>query len=125
MADAVFPALTRSTIAWVTMFAGSSAGVDPAYARAASELAGHLASAGIGVVYGGGGAGLMGAAADGALAKGGAVVGVIPQALMDRELGHQGVTRLEVVADMHERKRRMAALGDAFVALPGGIGQGA
>ena len=122
LAEAVFPALHRGTIAWVTVFAGSSAGVDPAYATAASELAAHLASAGIGVVYGGGGTGLMGAAADGALARGGAVVGVIPQALMDRELGHQGVTRLEVVADMHERKRRMAALGDAFVALPGGIG---
>ena len=122
LAEAVFPALHRGTIAWVTVFAGSSAGVDPGYATAASELAAHLASAGIGIVYGGGGTGLMGAAADGALAHGGAVVGVIPQALMDRELGHPGVTRLEVVADMHERKRRMAALGDAFVALPGGIG---
>ena len=122
LAEAVFPALNQGTIAWVTVFAGSSAGVDPGYATAASELAAHLASAGIGIVYGGGGTGLMGAAADGALAHGGAVVGVIPQALMDRELGHPGVTRLEVVADMHERKRRMAALGDAFVALPGGIG---
>lgn len=122
LAEAVFPALNRTTIGWVTVFAGSSAGVDPVYATAVSELAAHLASAGIGVVYGGGGAGLMGAAADAALARGGEVVGVIPQALMDRELGHQGVTRLEVVADMHERKRRMAALGDAFVALPGGIG---
>lgn len=122
LAEAVFPALNRSTIGWVTVFAGSSTGVDPAYATAVSELAAHLASAGIGVVYGGGGTGLMGAAADAALDHGGAVVGVIPQALMDRELGHPGLTRLEVVADMHERKRRMAALGDAFVALPGGIG---
>ncbi len=122
LAEAVFPTLTRSTIGWVTVFAGSSAGVDPAYAVAVSELGAHLASAGLGMVYGGGGTGLMGAAADAALEHGGAVVGVIPQALMDRELGHPRLTRLEVVADMHERKRRMAALGDAFVALPGGIG---
>ena len=107
---------------WVTVFAGSSPGVDPAYAGAAAELGGHLAAQHIGIVYGGGGSGLMGAVADAALTAGGEVVGVIPQALMDRELAHPGLTRLEVVADMHERKRRMAALGDAFVALPGGIG---
>ncbi len=122
LAEAVFPALTRSTIGWVTVFAGSSTGIDPAYAVAVTELGAHLASAGLGVVYGGGSTGLMGAVANAAIDSGGAVVGVIPQALMDRELGHPGLTRLEVVADMHERKRRMAALGDAFVALPGGIG---
>ncbi|HEY3547744.1 MAG TPA: TIGR00730 family Rossman fold protein [Propionicimonas sp.] len=122
LAEAVFPALARDTIGWVTVFAGSSAGVDPAYVLAVSELGAHLAAAGLGIVYGGGGTGLMGAAADAALDHGGAVVGVIPLALMARELGHPGLTRLEVVADMHERKRRMAALGDAFVALPGGIG---
>jgi uncharacterized protein (TIGR00730 family) len=112
------PSLPR----WVTVFAGSSPGVDPAYASAAAELGEHLAAQGIGIVYGGGGSGLMGAVATASLKAGGEVVGVIPQALMDRELAHLELSRLEVVADMHERKRRMAALGDAFVALPGGIG---
>jgi hypothetical protein len=81
-----------------------------------------LARRGIGLVNGGGHVGLMGAAADGALAAGGEAVGVIPRALMDRELGHRGMTELHVVEDMHERKALMAELSDGFVALPGGIG---
>jgi uncharacterized protein (TIGR00730 family) len=109
-------------IGWVTAFMGSSAGTDPGYATAAAEVARHLAGEGIGIVYGGGRVGLMGTLADAALAAGGQVVGVIPEALVQRELGHVELTRLEVVADMHERKQRMATLGDAFVALPGGIG---
>jgi uncharacterized protein (TIGR00730 family) len=81
-----------------------------------------LARQGIGIVYGGGRIGLMGAVADAALAAGGEVIGVIPQALLDREIGHRGVTELRVVGSMHERKALMADLADGFVALPGGIG---
>jgi uncharacterized protein (TIGR00730 family) len=111
-----------TTVRWVTAFTGSSPGTDPGYADAVAELATALAAAGIGVVYGGGHVGLMGTLADAALAAGGEVVGVIPEALVRRELGHRELSRLEVVADMHQRKQRMATLGDAFVALPGGIG---
>lgn len=109
-------------VRWVTAFTGSSPGVDPGYADAVASMGRHLAADGVGIVYGGGRAGLMGVLADAALAGGGQVVGVIPEALVVRELGHRELTRLEVVADMHERKQRMATLGDAFVALPGGIG---
>jgi uncharacterized protein (TIGR00730 family) len=122
LAEAVLPALTGRGLRWVTAFTGSSPGTDPGYARDVARLAEHLAAEGIGIVYGGGRAGLMGALADAALGAGGQVVGIIPDALLRRELGHVELTRLEVVADMHERKQRMAALGDAFVALPGGIG---
>mgnify|MGYP001764705285 CR=1 FL=1 len=83
-------------------------------ADAVASMGRHLAADGVGIVYGGGRAGLMGALADAALAGGGQVVGVIPEALVVRELGHRELTRLEVVADMHERKQRMATLGDAF-----------
>jgi uncharacterized protein (TIGR00730 family) len=106
----------------ICVYAGSNPGTNPAYAEAAAELARLLASRDIGVVYGGGKVGLMGILADSALAAGGEVIGVIPQDLMDREVGHGGVTELHVVASMHERKALMAELSDAFVALPGGIG---
>jgi uncharacterized protein (TIGR00730 family) len=106
----------------VCVYAGSNAGSDPAYADAARALGGELARRGVGLVYGGGRAGLMGAVADAALAGGGEAIGVIPQALMDRELGHAGLSELRVVDSMHERKALMAELADAFVALPGGIG---
>ncbi len=86
------------------------------------EFARELAVAGVGIVYGGGRVGLMGVLADAALAAGGQVVGVIPQHLVDGEIAHDRLTRLDVVASMHERKARMAELGDAFVALPGGAG---
>ena len=106
----------------VCLYAGSNPGTDPAYADAARELATLLAERGIGVVYGGGKVGLMGVIADAALAAGGEVIGVMPQALIDREIGHPGLTELKVVASMHERKAQMADLADAFVAVPGGIG---
>ena len=106
----------------VCVFCGSSPGARPAYTTATRELARTLADAGIGIVYGGGGVGLMGELADATLDAGGQIVGVIPRALMEREIGHRGVTDLRVVDSMHERKALMAELADAFVALPGGLG---
>ncbi|WNV75982.1 TIGR00730 family Rossman fold protein [Geodermatophilus sp. DSM 44513] len=105
----------------VAVFTGSQSG-PPSHRAAAARLAGDLARAGVGLVYGGGRAGLMGVVADAALAAGGDVVGVIPQHLVDDELAHPGLPRLEVVATMHERKARMTELADAFVALPGAAG---
>ena len=104
------------------VFCGSSPGQDPAYANLAAQLGRTLAQRRIGVVYGGGRAGLMGVLADAALAAGGEVIGVIPQALLDRERGHGGLTQLRVVDSMHARKALMVELADGFVALPGGIG---
>jgi uncharacterized protein (TIGR00730 family) len=104
------------------VYCGSNDGSDPAFAAATRELARRLAERRVRVVYGGGAVGLMGSLADAALAAGGTVIGVIPQALMDREVGHRGLTELRVVGSMHERKALMAELSDAFVALPGGIG---
>jgi uncharacterized protein (TIGR00730 family) len=106
----------------VCVYAGSNPGNDPAYAEAARTLATLLADRGIGVVYGGSNTGLMRELADTALAAGGEVIGVIPRALIDREIGHPRLTELRVVDSMHERKAQMADLSDAFVALPGGIG---
>ena len=106
----------------VCVYAGSSAGRDPAYAEAAAELGRTLAGRGIGVVYGGAHVGLMGIVADTALAHGGEVIGVIPGDLVRREIAHQGLTELREVGSMHERKALMAELSDAFVALPGGAG---
>lgn len=106
----------------VAVFCGSSSGNDPRFAEAAQTLGSHLASQGIDLVFGGGKVGLMGVVADAVLAGGGQVYGVIPESLRDRELAHPGLTSLEVVTSMHERKARMADLADAFVALPGGPG---
>jgi hypothetical protein len=106
----------------VCVFCGASSGRVPAYAAAARSFGEATARRGLGLVFGGGRVGLMGAVADAALAAGGEVIGVIPQSLVDRELAHEGVTRLEVVDSLHERKARMAELADAFVALPGGFG---
>lgn len=106
----------------VCVFCGSSGGSRPAYAAAARQVGERLARRGLRLVYGGGRVGLMGAVADGALAAGGAVIGVIPEALMRRELAHVGLTELYVVASMHERKALMAEAADAFIALPGGYG---
>jgi uncharacterized protein (TIGR00730 family) len=111
-----------SALRRVCVFCGSSPGARPAYAEATAELARVLAADGVGVVYGGGAVGLMGVLADAALAEGAEVIGVIPQALVDREIGHPGLTELRVVGSMHERKALMAELSDAFVALPGGLG---
>jgi len=104
------------------VFCGSSAGQGERYLEAARNLGRVLAEQGIGLVYGGASVGTMGAVADAALAAGGEVVGVIPRGLVDRELAHHGLTELHVVADMHERKARMASFADAFIALPGGAG---
>jgi uncharacterized protein (TIGR00730 family) len=109
-------------IARICVFCGSSPGSNPAYGELAARLGRLLVAEGLGLVYGGASVGLMGRLADAALAAGGEVIGVIPQALVDMEVAHSGLTELRVVATMHERKAVMADLGDAFVALPGGIG---
>ena len=106
----------------ICVFCGASAGNDPAYLAAAGAVGEGLARRGIGVVYGGGRVGLMGALADAALGAGGEVIGVIPQGLVDRELAHPSLTELDIVGSLHERKARMADLADAFIALPGGLG---
>ena len=104
------------------MFCGASVGRDPRYAEVAAAVGGSLARRGIELVYGGGRLGLMGAVANGALAAGGTVIGVIPAGLVDRELAHSGVSDLRIVTTLHERKAVMAELSDAFLALPGGLG---
>jgi uncharacterized protein (TIGR00730 family) len=106
----------------VCVFCGSSPGGDPAYLEAARATGAAIARRGLTLIYGGAKVGLMGAVADAALAAGGQVVGVLPKALMIKEIGHPGLSRLEVVASMHERKARMAELSDGFIALPGGAG---
>jgi uncharacterized protein (TIGR00730 family) len=106
----------------ICVYCGSSPGRDPAYADAAMAMGRTLAERGLGLVYGGGHVGLMGTVADAALAGGAEVVGVMPQALVDREIAHRGLTELRVVGSMHERKLLMAELADGFVALPGGMG---
>jgi len=104
------------------VYCGSAAAVGPAYREAAAELGRRLAASGIGLVYGGGRVGLMGLVADAALSSGGTVTGIIPEILHDAELGHHGVTDLIIVGSMHERKRRMFEMSDAFAVLPGGLG---
>ena len=104
------------------VFCGSRVGRNGAYADAAQLLGRTLAARDIELVFGGGKVGLMGIVADACLAAGGTAIGVIPQALMEWEVGHAGLTRLEVVDSMHTRKARMAALADGFIALPGGLG---
>ena len=106
----------------VCVFCGASPGLDPRYVDAAQSVGEALARRGIELVYGGSAAGLMGAVADGALAAGVRVTGVIPAGLVDRELAHAGVTDLRIVRTLHERKAVMAELSDAFLALPGGLG---
>jgi uncharacterized protein (TIGR00730 family) len=105
----------------IAVFTGSHAGPE-SHEKAAADFARSLAEAGVGIVYGGGRVGMMGVVADAALAAGGEVVGVIPQHLVDDEVAHRGLPRLEVVGSMHERKAVMADLADAFVALPGAAG---
>jgi uncharacterized protein (TIGR00730 family) len=104
------------------VFCGSSPGARPAYGDAADELGRLLVAEGIGLVYGGGHVGLMGRLADAVLDEGGEAIGVMPEALVAKEIGHTGLTDLRVVGSMHERKALMADLADAFVALPGGLG---
>jgi uncharacterized protein (TIGR00730 family) len=106
----------------VCVFCGSSPGTRPAYVEAAREIGCLLAERGIGLVYGGDRVGLMGALADACLARGGRVTGIMPRALVEKEIAHRGLTELRIVPSMHERKALMADLADAFVALPGGYG---
>lgn len=104
------------------VFCGSSSGQDPIYLETARALGETMAAQGIELVYGGASVGLMGAVADAALAKGGHVIGVMPQALVDKEIAHGGLSDLRVVGSMHERKALMSELADGFIALPGGVG---
>ena len=106
----------------IAVYCGSSDRAPAAYYDVARAFGGYLAARGIGVVYGGGRVGMMGAVADGALAAGGEVIGVITRQLEAVELGHHGLTELQVVDTMHTRKQTMASLADGFVALPGGWG---
>ena len=106
----------------ICVFSGSSPGARPEYREMARELGEALARAGLGLVYGGARVGLMGVLADAALEGGGEVIGVMPQALADKELAHAKLTELRIVPSMHVRKQTMADLADGFVALPGGMG---
>jgi uncharacterized protein (TIGR00730 family) len=106
----------------VCVYCGSAFGSKPVYARATQAFGRALVNAGLTLVYGGGRVGLMGTIADEVLAAGGRVIGVIPELLVDKEVGHTGLSELHVVPDMHQRKKMMADLSDAFVALPGGAG---
>ena len=106
----------------ICVFCGSNAGAQATYLEAAEAVGRGLAQRGVRVVYGGGRVGMMGAVADAARAAGGEVIGVIPQAIFDLEIGHTGLDDLRVVGSMHERKALMAELSDAFIALPGGVG---
>jgi hypothetical protein len=104
------------------VYCGSASGILPVYADAARALAAAMVQDNIALVYGGGNVGLMGIIADEVMRLGGEVTGVIPKVLLDKEVGHHGLTRLHIVKDMHERKAMMAALSDGFIAMPGGMG---
>ena len=106
----------------IAVYCGSSDGNIPAYLAEAQALGAAIAAAGLGLVYGGANVGLMGAVADAALAGGASVIGVLPEVLVGREIAHEGLTTLEFVPTMHERKARMTELADAFLILPGGYG---
>jgi len=106
----------------ICVFCGSSSGSDPMYMESAKLLGRELVKYGYGLVYGGASVGTMGAIADAVLSSGGEAVGVIPQSIADMEIAHTGLTSLEVVADMHQRKARMMDLADGFIAMPGGLG---
>lgn len=106
----------------ICVFCGSNVGIDPVYRASAAALGQLLADRGIELVYGGGNIGLMGVLADTMLGVGGRVIGVIPESLMAKEVGHQGLTELRIVKSMHERKALMSDLSDGFIAMPGGFG---
>jgi uncharacterized protein (TIGR00730 family) len=112
----------RRPVRRVAVYCGSADGTNPAYLAEARALGAAIAASGLGMVYGGACVGLMGAVADAALAGGAEVIGVLPQVLEGREIAHTGLTALELVPTMHERKARMAELADAFLVLPGGYG---
>ncbi len=111
-----------NTLKSICLFCGASPGTNPVYRDAATEFGRTLARQNIRLIYGGGSVGLMGVAADACLTNGGEVTGVIPRMLMEKEVGHKGVTQMHVVETMHERKALMTELSDGFVALPGGYG---
>ena len=117
-----FDDVEQSSAAAVAVYCGSGSGSHPMFLARARELGTHLASLNISLVYGGGDIGMMGAVADAVMSGGGEVIGVIPQRLVDVEVAHHGVTRLEVTANMHERKARMIELAGGFIAMPGGFG---
>jgi uncharacterized protein (TIGR00730 family) len=106
----------------LTVFCGSATGTDPRHAAAVDAVAAGIVRRGLGLVYGGASIGLMGRLADAVLAGGGEVLGVLPRALADREIAHRGLSTLEIVSSMHERKARMASLCGGFLTLPGGFG---
>jgi uncharacterized protein (TIGR00730 family) len=106
----------------ICLYCGSSPGTNPAYRDAAAQFGETLAEREIRLIYGGGSVGLMGVAADACLARGGEVIGVIPKLLMEKEVGHKGVSKMHIVDNMHERKALMTDLADGFIALPGGFG---
>jgi uncharacterized protein (TIGR00730 family) len=106
----------------VAVYCGSANGSNPAFRAEATALGKAIALAGLGLVYGGANVGLMGAVADAALAAGGEVIGILPDVLSGKEIAHTGLTALETVPTMHERKARMTELADAFLVLPGGYG---
>ena len=114
--------MTNRKIRSLCVYCGASPGASATYANGARLLAAALVKADIALIYGGGNVGLMGVIADEVMRLGGDVTGVIPQALLEKEVGHQALSRLHVVADMHERKAMMAQLSDGFIALPGGMG---
>lgn len=114
--------LNSEAVRRVAVYCGSANGNDPAFLAEARALGAAIAAAGLGLVYGGASAGLMGAVADAALTGGTEVIGVLPDVLSGKEIAHAGLTRLELVSTMHERKARMAELADAFLVLPGGYG---
>lgn len=111
-----------STLRRIAVFCGSRMGARPSFAAAAGLLGAALGRRGIGLVYGGASIGVMGVIADAAIAAGAEVIGVIPRGLEAKEIAHQGLTRLEVVGSMHERKALMSDLSDGFIAMPGGFG---
>ncbi len=114
--------LSSRPIKRICVYCGTSAGRRDVYREITQELGRLMAAEGVGLVYGGAVVGLMGVLADAASAAGGEVIGIMPRSLLDREIGHPGITDLRVVGSMHERKALMAELSDAFIALPGGIG---
>ncbi|HQR07501.1 MAG TPA: TIGR00730 family Rossman fold protein [Gemmatales bacterium] len=106
----------------IALYCGARKGNDPIYVELAHSVARTLAQRGIGIVYGGGNIGLMGVIAEAAIQAGGEIIGVIPGSMVEEELAHHGITRLEIVNTMHQRKARIEELSDAFIALPGGYG---
>ncbi|MDQ2665744.1 MAG: TIGR00730 family Rossman fold protein [Gemmatimonadota bacterium] len=110
------------TLHTVCVFCAAGDGRDPVYVKQALEMGRYLAESGRRIVYGGGRTGLMGALAEGALAAGGEIIGIMPKHLVDHEVAHTGLTELRVVASMHERKAMLAELSDGFLAMPGGLG---